>query len=151
MKFDMDESLGFILNKTALASKASFNQLIKEYDVSPEQWSVIFRVVQNEKISQKELADSTYKDQGNLTRMIDKLVEKGYLSKKLHKSDRRAVELIATQKSKSLVKKIVPISSMHNEQLTKDFTQEDKLKLTELLDRVYKNIQNHPIKNSLNK
>jgi DNA-binding MarR family transcriptional regulator len=141
MKFDMDESLGFILNKTALASKASFNQLIKEYDVSPEQWSVIFRVVQNEKISQKELADSTYKDQGNLTRMIDKLVEKGYLSKKLHKSDRRAVELIATQKSKSLVKKIVPISSMHNEQLTKDFTQEDKLKLTELLNRVYKNIQ----------
>jgi len=151
MKFDMDESLGFILNKTALASKAGFNRLIKNYEISPEQWSVIFRVVQNEKIGQKELADSTYKDQGNLTRMIDKLVEKGYLRKKLHESDRRAVELIATPKSKTLVKEIVPISSMHNEQLTKDFTQEDKLKLTELLDRVYKNIQNHPIKNSLNK
>jgi len=136
----MDESLGFVLNKTALASKASFNQLIKNYEISPEQWSVIFRVVQNDKIGQKELADSTYKDQGNLTRMIDKLVLKGYLNKKHHETDRRAVELIATEKSKSLVKEIIPISSLHNEQLTKDFSKDEKLKLIELLNRVYKNI-----------
>ncbi len=140
MKFNMDESLGFVLNKTAFASKASFNQLIKNYNISPEQWSVIFRVVQNDKIGQKELADSTYKDQGNLTRMIDKLVEKGYLSKKVHKTDRRAVELVATDKSKSLVKELVPISSLHNEHLTKDLSEDDKLKLLELLNRVYQNI-----------
>ena len=140
MKFNMDESLGFVLNKTALASKASFNQLIKKYEISPEQWSVIFRVVQNDKIGQKELADSTYKDQGNLTRMIDKLVLKGYLSKKHNETDRRAVELVATEKSKSLVKEIIPISSLYNEQLTKDFSEDEKLKLLELLNRVYKNI-----------
>lgn len=140
MKFDMNESLGFVLNKTALASKASFNQLIKEYDISPEQWSVIFRVVQNSKINQKELADSTYKDQGNLTRMIDKLVQKGYLNKKSDERDRRAVELVATEKSKSLVKEIIPISTLFNEQLTKDFSHDEKLKLIELLERVYKNI-----------
>lgn len=140
MKFDMNESLGFVLNKTALASKASFNQLIKEYDISPEQWSVIFRVVQNSKINQKELADSTYKDQGNLTRMIDKLVQKGYLNKKSDERDRRAVELVATKKSKSLVKEIIPISTLFNEQLTKDFSHDEKLKLIELLERVYKNI-----------
>nr|WP_321267936.1 MarR family winged helix-turn-helix transcriptional regulator [uncultured Sulfurimonas sp.] len=141
MKFNMDESLGFVLNKTALASKASFNQLIKNYEISPEQWSVIFRVVQNDKIGQKELADTTYKDQGNLTRMIDKLVLNGYLDKKNHETDRRAVELVATDKSKSLVKEIIPISSLYNEQLTKGFSQDEKLKLIELLNRVYKNIQ----------
>lgn len=96
--------------------------------------------MQNDKIGQKELADSTYKDQGNLTRMIDKLVEKGYLSKKVHKTDRRAVELVATDKSKSLVKELVPISSLHNEHLTKDLSEDDKLKLLELLNRVYQNI-----------
>jgi len=141
MKFNMDESLGFILNRTAIASKGSFNKLIKSYGISPEQWSVIFRVVQKSKISQKELADSTYKDQGNLTRMIDKLVEKAYLHRKLHETDRRSVELLATDKSKSLVENIIPISSLYNEQLTKNFSEDDKLKLIELLNRVYNNIQ----------
>ena len=60
MKFDMDNSLGFILNKTALLSKAHFNNYLKEYDISPEQWSLVFRVVERSGLTQKELSDSTY-------------------------------------------------------------------------------------------
>ena len=141
MKFNMDEFLGFILYRTGIATKASFNQLIKSYDISPEQWSVIFRVVEKNGISQKELANSTYKDQGNLTRMIDKLVEKGYLNRKLGETDRRAIELLATDKSKYLVEDIIPVSNLYNKQLTKDFSGNEKVKLIELLNRVYKNIQ----------
>ena len=140
MQFDMDKSLGFILNRTALATKVGFNQLIKDHGISPEQWSVIFRVVEKSGISQRELADSTYKDQGNLTRMIDKLVEKGYLKRKIDEKDRRAVELLATDKSKSLVDEITPISDSYNEKLTISFNEDEKLKLVELLNRVYNNI-----------
>lgn len=46
MKFDMDHSLGFVLNKTSLFSKASFNRQIKKFDISPEQWGLIFRVAE---------------------------------------------------------------------------------------------------------
>lgn len=141
MKFNMDESFGFILNRTAIATKTGFNQLIKSHGISPEQWSVIFRVVEKNGISQKELADSTYKDQGNLTRMIDKLVEKGYLNRKLDETDRRAVQLLATDKSKSLVDDVIPITNLYNEQLTKDFSDNEKMKLIELLNRAYNNIQ----------
>jgi len=141
MEFDMDKSLGFILNRTSLASKASFNQLIKSYGISAEQWSVIFRVVQRSGINQKELADSTYKDQGNLTRMIDKLVKADYINRKLDESDRRSVQLIATDKSKILVDQIVPISDLYNEKLTEGLSRDEKAKLIELLNRVYNNIQ----------
>ncbi|SFZ97372.1 Transcriptional regulator, MarR family [hydrothermal vent metagenome] len=141
MKFNMDESLGFILNRTAISTKMSFNKLIKSHGISPEQWSIIFRVVEKNGINQKELADSTYKDQGNLTRMIDKLVEKGYLIRKLNETDRRAFKLLATDKSKLLVENVVPISNLYNEQLTKDFTENEKVKLIELLNKVYNNIQ----------
>ena len=79
MKFDMDNSLGFILNKTALLSKAHFNNYLKEYDISPEQWSLVFRVVERSGLTQKELSDSTYKDQANITRSIDRLEQKGFL------------------------------------------------------------------------
>ncbi|MFK5976782.1 MAG: MarR family winged helix-turn-helix transcriptional regulator [Sulfurovum sp.] len=141
MNFDMDKSLGFILNRTSLASKTGFNQLIKDYGISPEQWSVIFRVVQHSGISQKELADSTYKNQGNLTRMIDKLVEKEYLKRALDKSDRRAIQLFATDKSIALVDEVVPLSNAFNQKLTDGFDESEKVKLIELLNRVYNNIQ----------
>ena len=78
MKFDMDNSLGFILNKTALLSKVNFNNYLKKYDISPEQWSLIFRVVERSGLTQKELSDSTYKDQVNITRSIDRLEQKGF-------------------------------------------------------------------------
>ena len=57
MQFDMNNSLGFILNKTALLSKAHFNLCIKEYGISPEQWSLVFRVVERSGLTQKELSE----------------------------------------------------------------------------------------------
>lgn len=141
MEFNMDRSIGFLLNRTAIVSKNSFNQLVKSYGISPEQWTVIYRVVEKRGISQKELADSTYKDQGNLTRMIDKLVEKGFLTKSADEEDRRAYKLSATRKALELSTQIIPITSAHNERLTEDFSEEETLKLMELLNKVYDNME----------
>ena len=141
MQFNMDQSLGFVLNRTALASKNRFNQMIKAYGISPEQWSVLFRVVEQDGISQKALADSTYKDQGNLTRMLDKLIEKGYIRREADADDRRAVKLFATEKSVALSEAVAPLSGRHNENMTAGFSQEEKATLMALLDRVYHNLQ----------
>ncbi len=141
MDFNMNQSLGFILNRTAIASKNLFSQLIKHYKISPEQWSVIFRIVQNPGVNQKEVADSTYKDQGNLTRMIDKLVEKEYVERFVDEHDRRSLKLYPTQKSSQLVQKVIPLSSMHNQTLTKNLTYAESEKLLTLLNKVYQNIQ----------
>ncbi|MDM5270915.1 MarR family transcriptional regulator [Sulfurovum sp. zt1-1] len=141
MKFDMDRSLGFVLNRTAIASKNSFNQMIKNYGISPEQWSVIFRVVEQNGISQKELAYSTYKDQGNLTRMIDKLIQKGYINREADTDDRRAIKLFSTDKSVALVEEVIPMSSAHNANMTNGLSEEETTTLLELLNKVYENIQ----------
>lgn len=141
MNFNMDQSLGFVLNKTAIASKNSFNQKIKSFGISAEQWSVIYRVYENDGISQIEVAKSTYKDQGNLTRMIDKLVQKELLLKKTDKKDRRSINLYMTEKSQDIVKKIIPLSQDHNNNLTKELGEDEKQLLIKLLDKVYTNLQ----------
>ena len=141
MKFDMDRSFGYLINRLSIAHKNSFNKLIKPYGVSPEQWTVLFRVVEKDGISQKELSDSTYKDQGNLTRMIDKLVEKGYLLRDADVNDRRSIKLFATHSSKQLVEKIAPLSQSQNEKLSGGFSEEEKTKFIELLNKAYTNIQ----------
>jgi DNA-binding MarR family transcriptional regulator len=141
MKFDMDNSFGYLLNRLSVTSKNSFNKQIKRYGVSPEQWIILFRVVENNGLTQKELSDSTFKDQGNLTRMIDKLVQKGYLLRDTDENDRRSVNLHATHSSKQLVEKIAPISQQQNERLSEGFSEDEKKIFTELLNRAYLNIK----------
>lgn len=141
MKFDMDNSLGFILNKTALLSKAHFNNYLKEYDISPEQWSLVFRVVERSGLTQKELSDSTYKDQANITRSIDRLEQKGFLKRIENPNDRRSFQLVPTQDAIALVERIIPLSQAFNAQLTQSFSEEETKMLIALLNKVHHNLE----------
>lgn len=141
MKFDMDNSLGFILNKTALLSKAHFNNYLKEYDISPEQWSLVFRVVERSGLTQKELSDSTYKDQANITRSIDRLEQKGFLKRIENPNDRRSFQLIPTQDAIALVERIIPLSQAFNAELTQGFSEEETKMLIALLNKVHHNLE----------
>ena len=140
MKFDMDLSLGFILNRTSIQSKALFTQRIKQFDISPEQWSLVFRTVESKGLTQKELSDSTYKDQANITRSIDRLEKKSLLKRVPNHNDRRIINIFPTEDAINLVDTIIPISSEFNSFLTKDFSEEEKQQLIKLLNKVYENL-----------
>ena len=140
MQFDMNLSLGFILNRTSIQSKALFTQRIKQFDISPEQWSLVFRTVESKGLTQKELSDSTYKDQANITRSIDRLEKKGLLKRVPNHNDRRIINIFPTEDAINLVDTIIPISSEFNSFLTKDFSEEEKQQLIKLLNKVYENL-----------
>ena len=141
MPFDMDRSLGFVLNKTALLSKSRFSERIKRFGISPEQWSLIFRVVERAGLTQKELSDSTYKDQANITRSIERLEKKGFVRKVQGERDRRAFHLYPTEKALSLVEAIVPISTTFNRHLTQGFTEQEREMLLQLLHKIHTNLE----------
>lgn len=141
MNFNMDRSLGFILNRTSLRSKAAFAQKLKRFDISPEQWSLLFRVVERSGLTQKELSESTYKDQANITRTVDRLEKKGLLKRVQNALDRRSTNLHPTKQAVALVEQIAPISTAYNEELTEGFSPEEREMLIGLLNRVYTNIE----------
>lgn len=140
MDKDQNVSTSDLINKLSISNKNSFNKMIKRYGVSGEQWAVISKVVRNAGLTQKQLSEMTYKDQGNLTRMIDKLVDRGYILRDVDENDRRSVKLLATHSSKQLVEKISSIEQEYNDKLLNGFSQEDKERFTELLNMAYLNI-----------
>jgi len=103
----MNKSLVFILNRNVLVSKNAFNQEIKDYEIFPEHGSVVYRVIKEPGVSQKLVSDFTYKNQGNLTRMIDKLEKSDFLIKKQN----REIQLFPTKKSIDLSKPIIEHST----------------------------------------
>lgn len=51
MEFKLDESLGFIINRTNTKLKNELLHRFREHDVTPEQWSVLNRLWERDGIN----------------------------------------------------------------------------------------------------
>lgn len=95
----LDEAPGFVLAQTHFLFKARFKRELERagLSITPEQLAVLGRLHEREGQTQRELADSTFKDFGSMTRMIDLMERKGLVERRPHPADRRAYALYLTQ------------------------------------------------------
>lgn len=140
MNFNMDESLGFIINKTAIAIKKEFIKRLKPYGLTPEQWSILNRLGEQDGLSQKDLAQRTYKDQPNTARILDKLEKKMLLKRADNPDDRRGFLIFLTPKGQEIRASILPITTQLNEDAALGLKKQEKNQLINLLNRVYDNL-----------
>ena len=141
MKFSLDDSLGFILGRTALKMKNSFNQALKPHDITVEQWGLLNRLWEKDGVSQKELAEKSCKDQPNITRILDKLEEKGLIRREPDPDDRRAFLIYLTGDGKALKNKLVPIAHQTLERVLTGITAEETDQLKVLLNKIFNNLE----------
>nr|WP_028297863.1 MarR family transcriptional regulator [Olivibacter sitiensis] len=71
----------------------------------------------------------------DVSRIIDRLVEKQLVSRKVCPSDRRAVDICITDKGLALLEKLDPLMSVHSV-LDNNLTDEECLQLNYLLDKL---------------
>lgn len=82
MKYIVEETTFYTLNRLVVKIKKNMAKQIKPYDVTLEQWSLLTRLWKDDGISQTELAVRTNKDLPTVTRSLVKLKEKGLIEKK---------------------------------------------------------------------
>lgn len=140
MTFNMDESLGFIINRTSLKVKKEFTKRLKPYDITPEQWALLNRLGEQDGLTQKDLSERTYKDQPNTARILDKLEKKELLKRTDNPSDRRAVLIFLTDKGRHVRKNIIPITTQLNKDAAMGLEKEECHQLISLLNKVYENL-----------
>ncbi len=74
--------------------------------ITYSQWGVVMLIGQRGAISVKEAADTLRIRSSAVTQLVDGLVESGYVERKEHAKDRRAVILTLSKKTKSQVEKM---------------------------------------------
>ena len=79
-------------------------------DITVEQWVVLDNAYRNEGITQIELTELVFKDAPTLTRIIDLLVKKDILLRKVFETDRRKFAISVTTKGQETFKKALPIA-----------------------------------------
>jgi MarR family transcriptional regulator, transcriptional regulator for hemolysin len=103
MSLDLKRSLIAQLVESSRLLRNYIDNRAKERGTTRAQWIVLFRLRQQEGLSQVDLADVLELQPISLVRLLDRLVEHGLLERRPDPKDRRANRLFLTRSGRQLV------------------------------------------------
>jgi DNA-binding MarR family transcriptional regulator len=80
-------------------------------------------------------------DTAGMTKLLDRLQDKGLLQRRPHPHDRRAVIIELTEQGRSLIPRLPPIFGRVTSQLLDGFTTDEVSQLTTMLQRMLDNLR----------
>ena len=114
-----------------------FNEILKAYDLSPEQFNVL-RILKGENgkptnmcvIQERMIAKTS-----NTTRLVDKLLLKELVTREICPDNRRKMEIAITEKGLELLAELNPKVECHESALSQNLTTEELEQLNYLLEK----------------
>src|SRR6201986_780490 len=103
MSFDLKRQLVAQLVESSRLLRNYIDHRAKTRGTPGAQWIVLFRLREQEGLSQVDLADVLELQPISLVRLLDRLVEHGLLERRHDPKDRRANRLFLTESGKQLV------------------------------------------------
>lgn len=111
-------------------SQKNISQIVN--DITVDQALVLIIIDKNSNYSQKEIAELIFKDNASITRIIELMVKKEYLTRKTNELDRRKFNLEITEKGKKTIELLNP-AILKNRQTALEGLSENEI---ELLDKI---------------
>ena len=107
-----------------------------------DQWGLLTFVYHTPGMSQSDLARMSHKDKTGVTRMLDLLERRGYLTREDDESDRRAHRLRVTPAGEQVIKRVAPLAAEVNRASCVGLDDHQIEALREMLYRIRDNIAN---------
>ncbi len=133
---------GYVIERTAKRLKWSFQQTLNalDADITADQWVLLDRICAEEGKSQQSLASETAKDKPTVTRILDRLQDKGFIERRPMADDRRSFGIYPTREGKQLVKDLLPKVQQFRVAHFQGLEDGDVATLLRIMDRINQNI-----------
>ena len=141
MVFNLDDSLGFILNKLNTKLKNELFKRFKEYEVTPEQWSVLNCLWIKDGITPSELAERIFKDKPNTNRILEKLQMKKLIVRKSNLLDKRSFQIFLTERGWELKDELIPKVTQLLDEATIGIEESKITEIKKILNQMYNNLK----------
>lgn len=105
---DLEQSLGYLLNRAANMIAARFNDDLRPHDVNLQLWRVMAALSHEAHQSLTDLADHTGAELSYLSRSVASGESRGLLVRSPSPSDKRTVLLSLTPAGRALVRQLLP-------------------------------------------
>lgn len=115
----------------------NFNEVMRDYDLSPEQFNVL-RILRGQKgkpanmcvIQERMIAKTS-----NTTRLVDKLLLKGLVTREVCEENRRKMEILITERGLNLLSELDPQVNGHEDRFANNLTPAELEQLNTLLEK----------------
>ncbi|MCR5861904.1 MarR family transcriptional regulator [Flavobacterium sp. J372] len=140
------ENLSSIVFYTIDKSIKSYRQYAQKqlkaagFELTIDQWLVLKSIEEDSEAKQQDIAEKAFKDVASITRIIELLVQKEYLSREFHTSDRRRFKLLLTKKGNETLKKMQPYIKNNRSKALEGISPEELTEINKILSKIIKNV-----------
>src|SRR3546814_6779015 len=108
--YDLERSLGFLLNDVSRLIRKRFDERARELGLTRAQWRVLGHLRRYEGYKQASLAELMEIENVTLGRHIDRLEEAGWVERRRDPADRRAWRLYLDEKARPIIDRLSVLS-----------------------------------------
>jgi len=134
------ESIGFLLKRTGNLLAATIDRQLAPFDITHAQLGIFLKLLHGSGITAADLAREWMTDTGAMTRMLDRLEEKGFIQRTRSSADRRVVEVTLTTKGKQLADKMTQVVVDTLNHHLRGFTETEIAQFKDFLRRMIANV-----------
>ena len=137
----LDDIYIFWLERVTKAFKKNKIQFFKDAgeDLTSDQWVLLKRCHEKPGNTQKDLAESTFKDPASVTRTLDILVKKNLLERK-QGQDRRNFEIWLTKNGTALVERMLPLAVEKRKEGLAGIPEAEAQQFVKTLEKIWHNL-----------
>lgn len=136
-------SYSFLLDRTARRVKQYAQRQFRELglNLTVDQWILIKHLSEHDGMNQRELSEVLFKDTPTLTRIIDLLVDKGYVMRAMDPGDRRCFVLGLTAEGKAQVMEYKETVAEIRMKAWEGLNDEDFQHFQRVVNTIYRNLE----------
>ena len=141
---DMDSYLGYWLRFVSNQVSASFQQRLSEKEVTVAEWIALRFLYSHSPCSLTKLADEMGMDKGALSRIIDRLEKREFITRTFTDEDRRLSSIALTTSGKKIVPALAKIADENDVHFFGHLSQKEILQMKAFLKGL---VNRHGFKN----
>lgn len=133
---------GYLLQQASFAFKAALKREFADagIDTTPEEFLLLSRIPPEGEI-QKVLTQHSLKDKTTITRLLDRLVDKGWVTRALDPKNRRQQMITLSTEGSFQRQQMIAVFAQVQTQALKQLSQEDLKRATQVLRQMMSNLE----------
>ncbi|WP_281366443.1 MarR family winged helix-turn-helix transcriptional regulator [Paraliobacillus salinarum] len=137
--FNLDDCLACITNKSSKLFEEALDNEFRPYHITRSQWTAMYYIYNNERITQKELADKMSIKEPSVVRLIQKMESEGFLYRLESVKDKRIKQLELSPKGEKGYHELLPIAENFKNYVVEGIPEEDLEIFKQVLETMTKN------------
>lgn len=135
--FDLENFLPFLLNQAAEESSLAFQRIYKSrYGLLRTDWRVLFHLGIHGRMTAKEIGARSRIHKTKISRAVQRLADRRYLTRTRDESDRRSEHLDLTPAGEAVYRDLRGIAREYDARLSAEFTRGENAILRVMLRRL---------------